>query len=98
MRFPALALSCDPQTDLSMSNETSWRDCFEDEAVSELQYLYAPAYYLREVLPDQYSWLRTTQPFRYWLSGYKVLDQLEEGLPLKAGRTNEKLARQTSTS
>ena len=83
MRFPALALSCDPQTDLSMSNETSWRDCFEDEAVSELQYLYAPAYYLREVLPEQYSWLRTTQPFRYWLSGYKVLDQLEEGLPLR---------------
>lgn len=83
MRFPALALSCDPQTDLSMSNETSWRDCFEDEAVSDLGYLYAPAYYLREVLPDQYLWLRTTQPFRYWLSGYKVLDQLEEGLPLR---------------
>lgn len=83
MRFPALALSCDPQTDLSMSNETSWRDCFDDEAVSDLGYLYAPAYYLREVLPEQYTWLRTTQPFRYWLSGYKVLDLLDEGLPLR---------------
>lgn len=83
MRFPALALSCDPQTDLSMSNETSWRGCFEDEAVSDLGYLYAPAYYLRNVLPEQYLWLRTTQPFRYWVSGYKVLDLLDEGLPLR---------------
>ena len=73
MRFPALALSCDPQTDLSMSNETSWRSCFDDDAVSDLGYLYAPVYYLHNVLPNQYLWLRTTQPFRYWLSGYKVL-------------------------
>ena len=83
MRFPALALSCDPQTDLSMSNETSWRSCFDDDAVSDLGYLYAPVYYLHNVLPDQYLWLRTTQPFRYWLSGYKVLDLLDEGLPLR---------------
>ena len=83
MRFPALATSCDPQTDLSMGNETSWRDCFADEAVSELGYLYAPAYYLREVFPDYYLWLRTTQPFRYWLAGYKVLDLLDEGLALR---------------
>ena len=83
LRFPALAQSCDPQTDLSMNNQTSWRDCFDDEAVSELGYLYAPAFYLREVLPAQYLWLRTAQPFRYWLSGYKVLDLLDEGLPLR---------------
>lgn len=83
MRFPALATSCDPQTDLSMSNETSWKDCFDDEAVSELGYLYAPAYYLRDLLPDYYTWLRTTQPFRYWLAGYKVLDLLDEGLALR---------------
>lgn len=83
LRFPALAASCDPQTDLSMGNETTWRDCFEDQAVSDLGYLYAPAYYLRQTLPDQYAWLRTAQPFRYWLSGYKVLDLLDEASPLR---------------
>jgi hypothetical protein len=83
LRFPALAASCDPQTDLSMGNETAWRDCFDDQAVSDLGYLYAPAYYLRQTLPDQYTWLRTTQPFRYWLSGYEVLDLLDEASALR---------------
>ena len=83
MRFSALALSCDPRVDLSITDTTQWRQCFDDEAVSELGYFYSLVYYVRDLVPDVYVYFRTVQPFRYWLSGFKVLDLLEENVPLR---------------
>lgn len=84
MRFSALAVTCDPRADLSFNNETQWRDCFEDEAVSQLGYMYSLVYYVRDLVPEVYVYLRTVQPFRYWLSGFKVLDLLEDtSVPLR---------------
>ena len=85
MRFSALARTCDPQADLNFNNETEWRDCFLDEAVGELGYFYSLVYYVRDLVPGVYVYLRSVQPFRYWLSGIKVLDLLEdeENAPLR---------------
>ena len=79
-RFSALSLTpCDPYGDLAFANQTQWRDCAQDdEAVRELGYFYSLAYYTHAWLPDQWTWVRQTQPFRYWLSDIRVLDLLEE--------------------
>ena len=82
-RWPALAEECDPQTSMSFYGETKWQTCFDDEAVDELGYFFSTAHYTRAWLPDLYSYLRTTQPFRYWLSGFKTLDLLDEETTLR---------------
>ena len=79
-RFSALSVTpCDPYGDLAFANQTIWRDCAkEDEAVRELGYFYSLAYYTHQWLPDAWTWVRQTQPFRYWLSEIRVLDLIEE--------------------
>ena len=83
MRYSALAESCDPHADLAFHNRTAWKNCFDDPAVSELGYLYSLVYYVRTLLPDVYDYFRQVQPWRYWLSGLKVLDLLDENTPLR---------------
>ncbi len=78
MRFSALATECDLSTGLARNNQTTWRDCFADPAVSELGYAYSFVYYLRDLAPDVYRWFREVQPWRYWLSGWEALDLLDD--------------------
>ena len=84
MRFSALATECDLSTGLTRNNRTTWHDCFEDPAIGELGYAYSFVYYLRDLAPDVYRWFRETQPWRYWLSEWKVLDLVDDtSVPLR---------------
>ena len=80
-RFPGLVANsdeCDSQTSLLMGGSTQFRECAGDPAYDELGYLYSTVYYVRLLVPQVYKYLRETQPFRYWLSGFTTLDLLDE--------------------
>lgn len=85
-RFPALvadADECDSQTSISFTGSTQWRECAGDPAYDELGYLYSTVYYARLLVPDAYHYLRTVQPFRYWLSNFETLDLLDKPSELR---------------
>ena len=80
-RFPGLVADtdvCDSQTSISFTGSTQWKECAGDPAYDELGYFYSTVYYARLLVPDAYSYLRTVQPFRYWLSNFETLDLLDE--------------------
>jgi len=80
-RFPGLVAdtdACDSQTSISFTGSTQWKECAGDPAYDELGYFYSTVYYLRLLVPGVYNYLRTVQPFRYWLSNFETLDLLDE--------------------
>lgn len=80
-RFPGLvadADACDSQTSISFTGSTQWKECAGDPAYDELGYFYSTVYYARLLVPSAYNYLRTVQPFRYYLSHFQTLDILEE--------------------
>ena len=80
-RFPGLVADadvCDSQTSISFTGSTQWKECAGDPAYDELGYFYSTVYYARLIVPSAYNYLRTVQPFRYYLSHFQTLDILEE--------------------
>jgi hypothetical protein len=78
-RFPGLVAGvCDSQTSISFTGSTQWKECAGDPAYDELGYFYSTVYYVRLLFPSAYNYLRTVQPFRYYLSHFQTLDILEE--------------------
>lgn len=81
--FPALVAQndiCDQQTSIRFGGRTEWLEnvCEAEETYNELGYMYSTVYYLRALFPVVYNYFRQTQPFRFWLSGWTVLDLLDQ--------------------